>query len=81
MEDSHESFLRDLDVAHAFHPLLALCLALEKLSFSRYVTAIALRKNVLAKCPDRFARDYLAANGSLCSFRTSKRPSACALFE
>src|SRR6185503_16312066 len=49
--------LRDLDLTHPFHALLAFLLLLEQFPLARDVAAIALRQDVLPQRLDRLARD------------------------
>src|SRR6266446_799479 len=46
-EDGQERFLRNVDFAHALHPLLAFLLLFEQLPLPRDVAAVALREHVL----------------------------------
>ncbi len=48
LEDSQESFLRDIDLTHALHAPLAFLLLFEKFTLSRNVAAIALGDHILA---------------------------------
>src|SRR5262245_4566710 len=58
-------FLRNLDLAHALHPLLAFLLFLEQLALAGDVTAVTLGEHVLPQRLDRLTRDDAAANGGL----------------
>ena len=62
---SKEGFLRDFDVAYLFHALLALLLLFQKLTLTRYVTAVALGGYILAHLLDGLAGNDLGAYGSL----------------
>src|ERR1700687_3594223 len=64
-EDGEECFLRDVDLADAFHALLAFFLFFEEFTFAGDVAAVALGQNVFANGRDRFARDHAAANRRL----------------
>ena len=48
LEQRQERLLRNLHVAHALHPLLALRLLLQQLPLARHVAAVALGQHVLA---------------------------------
>src|SRR5690606_10428607 len=60
-----EGFLRNLHVAHLFHPLLAGLLLLQQLLLAAGVTAITLGQYVLAQRLDRGARHDLTTHGCL----------------
>src|SRR6185436_3709847 len=47
-EDGEEGFLRNLHVAHLFHPLLTFLLTLQQLALASYVAAVALGGNVFS---------------------------------
>src|SRR5256885_5659038 len=65
LQHRHESLLRDLDRADALHAPLALFLLFEQFALTGYVTAITLRKHVLAHRGDRLAGDDLPADRGL----------------
>src|SRR5688500_20123369 len=60
-----EGLLRDLHAPHLLHPALARLLPLEQLPLPRYVSAVALRGDVLAVCVHRLALDDSPAHGRL----------------
>src|ERR1019366_95102 len=60
-----EGLLRNLDLSHLLHALLALFLLFEQLALARDVAAIALGQHVLAQRLDRGARDHVAPDGGL----------------
>src|SRR5438045_887997 len=64
-QHGQEGLLRDVDAAHALHPLLAFLLLLEQLALAGDVAAVALRDDVLAQRLDRLARDHARADGGL----------------
>src|SRR5579871_3256131 len=55
LQRGDECLLRDVDLAELAHALLAFLLLLQKFSFARHVTAVALRGDVLAKRAHGFA--------------------------
>ncbi len=65
LENCHKGFGRYLDGAQLAHLLFALLLFFKKLLFTGYITAVALRKNVLAQGTYGFAGDNLCADGRL----------------
>src|SRR5262245_54051585 len=65
LEHRQERFLRDLDLPHPLHALLAFFLLLEELALARNVAAVALGEHVLAHRLDRFAGDDPPADGGL----------------
>src|SRR5690349_5041536 len=65
LERGDEGRLRDLDVAHLAHALLALLLLLQELLLAADVAAIALGQHVLAQRADRLARDHPTADRRL----------------
>src|SRR6185295_8130277 len=65
LEHRQERFLRHLDPADLFHPLLAFLLLLEQLALAGDVAAIALGGDVLAHGLDRLAGDDPAADRGL----------------
>src|SRR4029079_12050860 len=64
-EDGEEGFLRDLHVAHLFHPLLTFLLTLQQLALARYVAPIALGGHVLSQRLHRRAGDDARADRGL----------------
>src|SRR5438067_13187000 len=62
LQHRQERFLRNLDAADFFHPLLAFFLFLEQLALTRDITAVAFRDHVLANRFHSFARDYFRAD-------------------
>src|SRR5438309_8904800 len=65
LQHRHEGLLRDLDRADSLHPSLAFLLLFQQFAFPGYVTAIALRQDVLPHRWDRFTRHDLAADRGL----------------
>ena len=64
-QGSDECFLRHLDPAHHFHPLLAFLLLLQQLALAGDVAAVAFREHVLANGPDVLAGDDPGSDGRL----------------
>src|SRR5713101_2952663 len=65
LEHRQERFLRHLDLADLFHPLLAFLLLLEQLTLAGDVAAVTLGGDVLAHGLDRLAGDDPAADRGL----------------
>src|SRR5688500_221123 len=65
LKHGEECFLWNLDTADLFHTLFAFFLFFEELAFTRDVTAVAFRDNVLAHCFNRLAGDDLIPDGGL----------------
>src|SRR5271170_233192 len=65
LQDGQESLLRNFDLTHLLHALLARLLLLEQLAFARDVAAVALGEHVLAHPLDAGARDDMAADRRL----------------
>src|SRR5688572_10682518 len=65
LEHGEEGFLRNVDAADLFHPLLAFLLLLQELLLAGGVAAVALGQHVLAQRLDRGARDDRRADRGL----------------
>ena len=61
-EHCHKSILRNLDRTEIAHSLFTFLLLFKQLFLTRYIAAVALCKNVLAKCLYGFARYDLASD-------------------
>ena len=64
-EHGQKRFLRNVDLPHPLHALLAFLLLLEQFPLARDIAAIALRENVLAHGRNRLTRDDLISDCGL----------------
>src|SRR5688572_15283087 len=65
LQHRQKRLLRNFHRAYLLHALLPLPLLLQKFALAGHVSAIALRRHVLAQRPDRLPRDHLGADGGL----------------
>ena len=64
-QNRKKRFLRNLDISHKFHSLLSFFLFLEKFPFAGNVSAVTLRRHILAQRRDIFACNDLCTDSGL----------------